>query len=63
MPDSLVVEVIGGENMSNEQAKYFALSIFAGMKAYVKEHRTEFELWMANGNDKQRQTQAKFVQQ
>lgn len=45
MPDSLTVETIGEKSMSNEQAKYFALSIFSGVKAYIKEHRAEFEEW------------------
>lgn len=45
MPDPLTVETIGGKSMSNEQVKYFALSIFAGVKAYIKEHRAEFEEW------------------
>lgn len=45
MSDPTTVEIVGGESMSNEQAKYFALSIFAGVKAYIKEHRAEFEEW------------------
>ena len=45
MPDPLAVETIGGENMSNEQARYFALSIFSGVKSYIKVHRAEFEEW------------------
>lgn len=45
MPNPLTVETIGGESMSSEQAKYFALSILAGVKSYVQTHRTEFEEW------------------
>ena len=45
MPNSLTVETIGGKDMSEKQAKYFALSIFGEVKKYVKEHRTEFEAW------------------
>ena len=45
MSDRLTVEALGGESLSKEQAKYFALSIFDGVKLYVKEHRAEFEAW------------------
>ena len=45
MSDPLTVETIGGAGMSDEQAKIFALSIFAGVKAYISEHRAEFEIW------------------
>ena len=31
--------------MSDMQAEYFALSIFAGLKSYIAEHRAEFEEW------------------
>lgn len=45
MSDPLTVELIGGGDMGNEQARDFALSIFAGVKRYIKEHRAEFEAW------------------
>lgn len=45
MPDPLSIETIGGVIMSNKQAKIFALSIFAGVKSYIKEHPAEFEAW------------------
>ena len=51
MPDPLTVETIGGKSMGNEQAKYFALSILAGAKAYVREHRAEFEEWQREQED------------
>lgn len=46
MPNALAVNTSGGVDMGTEQAKYFALSIFADMKAYIKEHRAEYEQWL-----------------
>ena len=34
--------------MSNEQARYFALSIMSGVKSYIKTHRQEYEAWIAD---------------
>ena len=47
MSDPMTVESFGGPGMSDEQAKYFAISIFAGVKQYISEHRAEFEEWHA----------------
>lgn len=43
--DSLIITTYGDEVMSDKQAEYFAISIFADIKAYIKDHRTEFEEW------------------
>lgn len=32
--------------MSQEQAKLFAVSIYAGVKAYLQAHRSEFNQWL-----------------
>ena len=45
MSDPLTIETIGGEKLSDEQVKYFAVSVFAGVKQYISEHRAEFEAW------------------
>ena len=45
MPDPLDIKTVGGAVMSDEQAKVFALSISAAVKAYIKAHQAEFEAW------------------
>lgn len=47
MSNPFTVETNGGEKMSNEQARYFALSIMSGVKSYIKTHRQEYEAWIA----------------
>lgn len=47
MVDALAVEKIGGKTMSDEQAKLFAVSICASVKAYIAAHRAEFAEWQA----------------
>lgn len=47
MSDSLIITTYGDEVMSEKQAEYFAISIFADIKAYIKEHKAEFEEWQA----------------
>ena len=42
MPDTLTIKTSGVAVLCEEKAKYFALSIFADMKAYIKEHRAEY---------------------
>lgn len=37
----------GTIELSREQAKCFATSIFAEMKAYIREHRDEYAEWLA----------------
>ena len=46
MSDTLTIKTTGVEVLGEEQAKYFALSIFADMKAYIKDHRAEYEQWL-----------------
>ena len=46
MSDTLTIKTSGVAVLGEEQAKYFALSIFADMKAYIKEHRSEYEQWL-----------------
>lgn len=46
MSDTLTIKTSGVAVLGEEQAKYFALSIFANAKAYIKEHRAEFEQWL-----------------
>ena len=46
MSDTLTIKTSGVAVLGEEQAKYFALSIFADVKAYVKEHRAEYEQWL-----------------
>lgn len=46
MANALAVNTSGGVDMGTEQAKYFAISIFADLKAYVKAHRAEYEQWL-----------------
>ena len=45
MPDPLDIKTVGGGVLSDEQAKVFALSISAAVKAYIKAHQAEFEAW------------------
>ena len=52
MPKPLTVETIGGKNMSDEQAKHFALSILAGVKSFIQSHRAEFEAWQQESEGK-----------
>ena len=47
MSDTLTIKTSGVAVLGEEQAKYFALSIFADVKAYVKAHRAEYEQWLA----------------
>ena len=46
MTDTLAVKTSGEIIMGEEQAKYFAISIYAGVKTYLKEHQAEFEAWL-----------------
>ena len=46
MSDTLTIKTSGMAVLGEEQTKYFALSIFADMKAYIKEHRAEYEQWL-----------------
>ena len=46
MSDTLTIKTSGVAVLGEEQAKHFALSIFADVKAYVKEHRAEYEQWL-----------------
>ena len=51
MPNAITVNTSGAVLMGDEQAKSFAMSIFAGLKAYVREHPAEFEEWkQSEGN-------------
>ena len=51
MPNVLKVNTFGAALMGDEQAKNFAMSIFAGVKAYIREHPAEFEEWkQSEGN-------------
>ena len=46
MSDTLTIKTSGMAVLGEEQAKHFALSIFADVKAYIKEHRAEYEQWL-----------------
>ena len=46
MSDTLTIKTSGVAVLGEEQAKHFALSIFADAKAYIKEHRAEYEHWL-----------------
>ena len=46
MSDTLTIKTSGVAVLGEEQAKYFALSIFADVKAYVREHKEELEQWL-----------------
>ena len=47
MSDTLTIKTSGVAVLDEEQAKHFALSIFADVKAYIKGHRAEYEQCMA----------------
>ena len=34
--------------IGSEQARYFSIQIFSGMKKYIEEHKAEFEEWLLN---------------
>lgn len=46
MSDTLTIKTSGVAVLGEGQVKYFALSIFADVKAYLKEHRAEYEQWL-----------------
>ena len=46
MSDTLTIKSSGVAVLGEEQAKHFALSIFADVKAYIKEHGAEYEQWL-----------------
>lgn len=46
MHDPLTVQSLGDVVMNQKQAKLFAVSIYAGVKAYLQTHRSEFEQWL-----------------
>ena len=46
MSDTLTIKTSGVAVLGEEQTKYFALSIFADVKAYVKEHRADYVQWL-----------------
>ena len=46
MSDTLTIKTSGVAVLGEEQAKHFALSIFADVKAYLKEHLAEYEQWL-----------------
>ena len=46
MPEHLTVKASVEAVLSEAQAKYFASSIFAGLKTYVKEHQNEYLQYM-----------------
>lgn len=46
MSDTLTIKTSGVAVLGEEQAKHIALSIFADVKAYIKEHRVEYEQWL-----------------
>jgi hypothetical protein len=46
MSDTLTIKTSSVAFLGEEQAKHFALSIFADVKAYIKEHRAEYEQWL-----------------
>ena len=46
MSDTLTIKTSGVAGLGEEQAKHFALSIFADAKAYIKAHRAEYEQWL-----------------
>ena len=46
MSDTLTIKTSGVAVLGEEQAKHFALSIFADVKAYVREHKEELEQWL-----------------
>ena len=46
MSDTLTIKTSGVAVLGEEQAKHFALSIFADVKAYIKEHGAEYKQWL-----------------
>ena len=46
MSDTLTIKTSGVAVLGEEQAKHFALSIFADMKVYLQGHRAEYEQWL-----------------
>ena len=46
MSDTLTIKTSGVAVLGEKQAKHFALSIFADVKDYIKEHRAEYEQWL-----------------
>lgn len=46
MSDPLTVYTSGEVTMGEKQAQLFAVSIFASVKAYISDHRTEYETWL-----------------
>lgn len=46
MHNPLIVQTLGDIVMDKKQAKFFAVSIYAGVKAYLQDHRSEFEQWL-----------------
>lgn len=47
MSDTLTIKTSGVAVLGEEQAKQFAFSIYASMKAYIKEHQKEYNAWLA----------------
>ena len=47
MPYTLTIKTSGVAVLGEEQAKHCALSIFADVKAYIKEHGAEYEQCLA----------------
>ena len=46
MSDTLTIKTSGVAVLCEEQSIHFALSIFADVKANIKEHRAEYEQWL-----------------
>lgn len=44
--DPLTVLTSGETIMGKKQAELFAISIFASAKAYIRDHRAEYEAWL-----------------
>lgn len=51
MHDPFTVQVMGDIVMNQKQAKLFAVSIYADVKAYLQTHRPEFEQWLQEQPD------------
>ena len=47
MLDPFAIQTSGEAVLSKEGAKQFAFSIYASMKAYIKEHQEEYNAWLA----------------
>jgi len=41
----IIVNTSAIPNMTENQARYFAKSIFSDIKKYIKEHQLEFQEW------------------